>query len=86
MTSHDGMFVCCIARHVASDNFSNPAIIWERHIFKFFICRSFCFDSACYCVFRVFLRCLGTRFVFLELKFGSLESKKSGPYRSMPGA
>jgi len=42
---------------------------------------------------RVFLRCLGTRFVFLELKIGSLdsekieslESEKSGPCRFIPG-
>jgi len=36
-------------------------------------------------VYRFFKGVLGTRFGSLELKIGSLESQKSGPYRSIPG-
>jgi len=35
--------------------------------------------------FRFFKGVLETRFGSLELKIGSLESEKSGPYRSIPG-
>jgi len=34
---------------------------------------------------RFFKGVLGTRFGSLELKIGSLESEKSGPYSSIPG-
>jgi len=36
--------------------------------------------------YRDFYGVLGTRMVFLELKIGSVESEKSGPYRSIPDA
>jgi len=38
------------------------------------------------CIPGFFKGGLGTRFGFLELKIESLESEKSGPYRSIPDA
>ena len=71
-----------------------------KHVLRFFFCsvtfmvRYFLF-AVYLCCYQGFLSVLGTRFGSIELKIGSLEStkiiigsqesKKSGPYRFIPG-
>ena len=48
VSHYDGVVGCSIARHSASDTFSiaKVAIIWNRYILKFLLCRSLCSDLA----------------------------------------